>query len=83
MIKSKVEKSALERESKKRASEWSKFRRDNLFTQQRLAEILGVGRRTIQMIEGGKILYPHPETIRKFLALKVKYKQRKGAQCIE
>jgi DNA-binding XRE family transcriptional regulator len=79
MTKTLDEKLTLKEESESRAREWSKFRRDNLFTQQKLAEILGVGRRTIQMIEAGKVLYPHPETIRKFLVLKAKYKNRKAA----
>jgi DNA-binding XRE family transcriptional regulator len=79
MLKSDAEKSALQTEGEKRAQEWLKFRRYNLLTQQRLAEVLGVGRRTIQMIEGNKVLYPHPDTIRKFLALKAKYKRKKAA----
>ena len=56
-----------------RANEWIDFRKDNLFTQIRLAEVLGLSRRTVQMIEAGKIT-PHPNTLRLFEALQSKYR---------
>lgn len=57
---------------KERSLEWFNFRDEFLFTQQRLAEILGLSRRTIQMVESGKIT-PHPETLRVFAVLKGKH----------
>jgi DNA-binding XRE family transcriptional regulator len=54
-----------------RASEWKLFRRDNLFTQRRLAEIVGVSRRTIQLVEGAHIT-PHPQTLRRFEVFRIK-----------
>jgi len=62
---------------KKRADEWRKFRRDNLFTQKRLAEVMSnsvgeISRRTIQQIEAGRIT-PHPTTLRLFAIFKKRY----------
>lgn len=59
-----------------RSEEWYSFRKDNLFTQLRLAEVLGLSRRTVQMIEAGKIT-PHPNTLRLFEALQAKYKSNR------
>jgi len=56
----------------KLAMEWKLFRRNNLFTQKKLAEVMGVSRRTIQQIEGARVT-PHPDTVREFLKLKSKY----------
>jgi DNA-binding XRE family transcriptional regulator len=56
----------------KRAQDWKMFRRNNMFTQKRLAEIIGISRRTLQKIEGGHII-PHPTTLRKFASFKRKY----------
>jgi DNA-binding XRE family transcriptional regulator len=60
------------KERKKRANEWRMFRRNNLFTQKRLAEIVGVSRRTIQQIENMHIT-PRPQTLRRFIDLKKKH----------
>jgi transcriptional regulator with XRE-family HTH domain len=59
-----------QRESRKQ--EWSQFRKKNLFTQVRLAEVLDISRRTVQLIESCRVS-PFPGTLRKFLALKTKY----------
>jgi len=56
----------------KRAEDWRMFRRNNLFTQKRLAEIVGISRRTLQKVESGYIT-PHPQTLRRFAAFKRKY----------
>lgn len=55
------------------AKQMKDFRRDNLFNQKKLAEILDLSRRTIQMIESGKIT-PHPGTLLAFKTLAAKYK---------
>ena len=57
-----------------RAQEWLKFRKDNLITQIKFADLLGVSRRTIQMIERGRVS-PYPITLRKYEALNAKYNQ--------
>lgn len=57
-----------------RALEWLQFRKENMFTQQRLAEILGISRRTVQMVENGKIT-PHNNTVRLFNALRTRYQK--------
>jgi DNA-binding XRE family transcriptional regulator len=57
---------------KVRAQEWKMFRRNNLFTQKRLAEMIGVSRRTIQQIENMHIT-PHPQTLRQFANYKRKF----------
>jgi DNA-binding XRE family transcriptional regulator len=61
-----------------RREEWRKFRKDHLFTQVKLAEVLGLSRRTVQLIEAGKVC-PFPDTLRKFLALKAKYSNEEAA----
>ena len=55
-----------------RRQEWKKFRKDRLFTQTKLAEVLGLSRRTVQLIEAGKVS-PFPDTLRKFWALKARH----------
>jgi len=69
------------------AQQWIDFRLNNLFTQKKLAEILGLGHqdngrsgvRTIQMIESGRVM-PHPGTMKKFDTLVAKYKAAKAIQ---
>ena len=58
------------------AKEWIDFREEFIFTQIRLAETLGLSRRTVQMVESGKIS-PHPETLRKFNALAATHRNEK------
>jgi DNA-binding XRE family transcriptional regulator len=60
------------KEREVRSQEWRAFRKDHLFTQVRLAEVLGMSRREVQLIEKGKVS-PIQNTLRKFLALKAKY----------
>jgi DNA-binding XRE family transcriptional regulator len=61
-----------------RIVEWRKFRKDHLFTQVKLAEVLGLCRRTVQLIEKGKVT-PLPSTQRLFNALKVKHQHEEAA----
>jgi len=62
------------REQKKRKDEWREFRKEHLYTQKKLAEAIGVSRRTVQEIEAGRVI-PYPHTLRLFEALKAKYSQ--------
>jgi len=62
--------------SKVLAEEMISFRKENLFNQRKLAEVLDLSRRTIQMIEGGTIT-PHPATISAFRGLVAKFKAAK------
>lgn len=55
----------------RRADEWRLFRRNHLFTQRHLADITGISRRTLQLIEAARIT-PQPTTLRKFMLYKVK-----------
>ena len=66
----------VERETRRK--EWTRFRKDNLFTQVKLAEILEISRRTVQFIEAAE-LTPLMSTLRKFRALKAKYDAEKVA----
>jgi DNA-binding XRE family transcriptional regulator len=61
----------------KRAREWKMFRRNNMLTQVRLADMIGVSRRTIQKVEN-RYLTPHQQTIRRFAAFKSKYDSNAG-----
>lgn len=67
----------LERRTRRQA-EWVEFRKEYLFTQKRLAEILGISRRTVQQVEAG-LVTPLPDTLRSFLTLKAKYSSGKAA----
>jgi DNA-binding XRE family transcriptional regulator len=55
-----------------RRQEWRKFRKEHLFTQIKLAEVLDLSRRTVQLIEAGKVS-PFPDTLRKFQALRTRH----------
>lgn len=58
------------------AEEMISFRKNNLFTQKKLAEVLELSRRTIQMIESSAIS-PHPGTLRAWRTLLSKYRVNK------
>ncbi len=60
-----------------RRDEWRDFRRDFLFTQARLADALGIDRRTVQKIEAAETT-PLPIILEKFADLKAAHSQRKG-----
>lgn len=61
------------------AQEFKSFRSEFLFSQKKLADTLehGACRRTIQMIEAGKV-NPNPETLKRFRELVRKHKVNKG-----
>ncbi len=65
------------------ADEWKEFRLVHSYTQKKLAEALGVSRRTIQYVERGNQgrpelpCIPRGETVAKFRALKKKLERRK------
>lgn len=61
-----------------RRQEWTRFRKEFLFTQTKLADVLGISRRTVQFIEAGE-LTPLTSTLRRFNALKAKYHEEKVA----
>jgi DNA-binding XRE family transcriptional regulator len=60
------------KERQKRAKVWREFMANNLFTEQGLANTLGISRRTVQMIRAGNVS-PHKDTLRLFESLKAKY----------
>jgi DNA-binding XRE family transcriptional regulator len=60
------------RERKLRQIEWREFRRNYLFTQTKLAGILGISRRTVQKIEAAQVT-PYAETLRRFKTLQAKH----------
>lgn len=55
-----------------RARQWKTFRRKNFLTQEKLAEILGIGKSTVNCIEQKK-RDPHLSTLHKFDVLKRRY----------
>ena len=61
-----------------RRDEWRQFRKNHLFTQVKLAEVLGLSRRAVQWIEAGKVT-PLPSTLRLFKALKAKHEHEEAA----
>jgi len=63
-------------ERKKRAQELKDFMVNNKFTERRLGEIVGVSRRSIQMIKAARIT-PHLDTLRRLETLYLKYKSNK------
>jgi len=60
------------------AADFKHFRNQFKFTQKKLADIIGAGlcRRTIQMVEGGKVTLGK-EATRKFYELKARHEQNK------
>lgn len=65
------------RERAQRATEWLSLRKDFLMTQAKMAEMSGIGRRTIQMVEGGFAI-PEFRTQAKFLDLKKRLADEKA-----
>jgi DNA-binding XRE family transcriptional regulator len=63
------------KEREKLAHEVLDFRRRYLLSQIRMAEVMKVSRRTVQMIEAGQVL-PHMVTRRKFLDLKIEFAKK-------
>jgi DNA-binding XRE family transcriptional regulator len=59
-------------ERRARAKEWADFRKNFLFSQRRLAEIVGCSRRTVVNIEAGAVT-PHADLLRRFAYLKFKH----------
>jgi DNA-binding XRE family transcriptional regulator len=59
-------------ERKTRAEQMKHFMHENVFTEVKLAEVLGVSRRTIQMIKAGNVT-PAPQTLRRWEALLKQY----------
>ena len=57
---------------KETAQDWKLFRKNNFFTQRRLAEIIGISRRTVQLVEG-EYVTPHMETMHRFMVFRKKY----------
>ncbi len=55
-----------------RAADWKKFMGDFLLTEKRLAELICVSRRTVQMVKAAKVT-PHNDTLRLFETLRHKY----------
>lgn len=66
------------RERAMHAKAWLEFRKTYLMTQVRLAEIAGVSRRTIQMIESARSL-PHFSTQLRFRELQATYSKEQAA----
>ncbi len=62
-----------------RRDEWRDFRRDFLFTQARLADALGIDRRTVQKIEAAETT-PLPVIREKFEQLKAAHKKGRAAK---
>jgi len=55
-----------------RARQWKKFRKKHYFSQERLAQVLGISRRAVQYVEAGQ-LTPHASTLFKFEVLRIKH----------
>ena len=64
------------KERAERAAALKNFMKDNKFTEMKLAEQLGVSRRSVQMMKSANVT-PHESTLRKLAALVAKYKRTK------
>ena len=70
-----------ERDSAKLSFKVFEFRRRHLLRQSNAAAILGISRRTFQMIERGKIkTQPHSETLDKINARMARYDEEHSSQ---
>jgi DNA-binding XRE family transcriptional regulator len=61
-------------EREKLAQKLKDFMRDNLFTEKKLGDVVGVSRRTIQMLKAASAT-PHQTTLDKLEKLFLKYKR--------
>jgi DNA-binding XRE family transcriptional regulator len=64
-----------------RAKEIKQFMKDNLFTEVKLAEVLEISRRSLQMIKAGNVT-PRMDILRKWNTLKNKYDKNKKTKKI-
>jgi len=60
-----------------RAVEWRRFRRDYLFTQAALADVLKITRRSVVNVENCSVTNPHPDLLREFRNLKLKHERER------
>jgi DNA-binding transcriptional regulator YiaG len=58
----------------RRAGEWRAFRNRYSMSQKEFARVLGVGHHVVTRIENTQEKRPHPSTLRKFEALKERYR---------
>lgn len=61
-----------QQQRRKRAQNWKLFRKNNFLSQRKLAEIVGISRRTVQLVEG-EYITPKPQTLHRFATFKRKY----------
>ncbi len=69
---------------KRIAREWSAFRQEHLYSQVKLAQVLGISRRTVQYVEaedGGPM--PSASTLSQFQALKARFATKMDARTEE
>ncbi len=66
------------RTRKRRKVEWREFRRDHLFTQKKLADVLGISRRTVQKIEAAQTT-PLADTLSRFKILQTRHEGSEAA----
>ncbi len=64
------------KEREERSTQIRLFLKNFKFTEVKLAEILGISRRSVQMMKAGRVS-PHPNTIKAWESLRAKY-QRVG-----
>ncbi len=62
------------KEREKLAQTVKDFMKNNLFTEKKLADVVGVSRRSIQMIKAGAVS-PQPGTLHKLETLFLRYQQ--------
>lgn len=63
-------------QERKRLGEQVKaFMEENKFTELKMAETLGISRRSMQMLKAGRIK-PHADTLRRWEAISSKYEKR-------
>lgn len=67
---------SVQKERNRRAKEWREFRKENLMTQQMLADTIGISRRTVQMVETAGVT-PHAGVLSRFKTLQQKYAREK------
>lgn len=62
------------KERRELAEQLIRFRVENMFTQRMLAKMLGISRRTVQMIEAGMVT-PHFSTLYRFADFRRRYER--------
>lgn len=71
---------AADKKQRTWSEEFRSFRAEFLYSQNEMAGLLGISKRTVYSIESGEVINPRTQTQRKFHALRHRFEQQRLAQ---